>query len=288
MSYVKKYLHKKFLFPLFTGFFVFLFVKFFLFDVVVIKSPSMEPTVKQGEWFFIKRFFTPERNDIVQVSLPFSEKDTAQEKIKSFKRITGMPGDSLSVVDSRIYINGKQVPENKFFLHNYIAKIKTQSDSSLFAEAGITQKYLIDDSCVYLLCLTEKRFTELLTGKKFYSLVSNAEDSALYDENIFPFNPQIKWNKDFFGPLYIPKKGDVLKLDTSNIKLYGRLITDFEGNSLKIEKNQILINETEINTYKVKQNYYFVTGDNFDSSIDSRQWGFVPENKLKARLLFKH
>jgi signal peptidase I len=79
----------------------------------------------------------------------------------------------------------------------------------------------------------------------------------------------------------------VIKLDTGNIKLYGRIIVDFEGNSMKIEKGKIWVNENEINTYTVKQNYYFVTGDNFDSSIDSRQWGFVPENKLKARLLFK-
>jgi signal peptidase I len=174
MSYVKKYLHKKFLFPLFTGFLVFLFVKFFLFDVVVIKSPSMEPTIKQGEWFFIKRFFSAERNDIVQVSLPLSAKDTVQEKIKPFKRITGMPGDTLCIINSRIYINGHSISENEFFLHNYIAKIKTQSDSSLFAEAGVTKKYLIDDSCAYLLCLTEKRFKELSEGKKFYSFVSNA------------------------------------------------------------------------------------------------------------------
>lgn len=288
MSYVKKYLHKKFLFPLFTGFIIFLFVKFLLFDVAVIKSPSMEPTLKQGDWFFIKRIFSPERNDIVQISLPLSEKDMAQEKTKVFKRLTGMPGDTVSIIDSKIYINGKPVPENALFLHNYIAKIKTQSDTGLFTEAGVTQKYLIDDSCAYMLCLTEKRFTELSVGKKFHSLISNGEDSALYDENIFPFSPQIKWNKDFFGPLYIPKKGDVLELDTINFKIYKRIICDLEGESVKVSGNMFFRNGSDVITeYTFQQNYYFVTGDNFDGSIDSRQWGFVPENKLKARLLFK-
>ncbi len=287
MSDVKKYLHKKYLFPLFAGFLIFLFVKLFLFDVMVVKSPAMQPTLKQGQWFFIKQFFSAQRNDIVQVSLPLSEKDTAQEKTKVFKRIVGMPGDTICVRDSKIYVNGKLATENEFFLHNYIAKIKTQADSSLFTEQGLTEKYLIDDSCAYMLLLTEKRFNELQSLKKFHSLLSTAEDTALYDENVFPYNPPVKWNKDFFGPLYIPKKGDELKLDTATIKLYERIIVDFEKNSLEIEKGKIFINEKEANFYSVKQNYYFVTGDNFDSSIDSRQWGFIPENKMKARLLFK-
>jgi len=285
MDYAKKYLNKKYLFPLFAGFFFFLFVKFFLFDIAVIKSPSMQPALRVGDWVFIKRFFTPKRNDIVQIALPLSGKDSSQEKMKVFKRLSGMPGDTLSVINSRIYINGGLVPENKLFLHNYIVKIKSQRDSTLFREAGVGEKFLIDDSCAYMLVLNDAKFDELQEGKKFNSLLSNSEDPGLFDESVFPFNPQVKWNKDFFGPLYIPRAGDELKLDTNTIKIYGRIISDLEGNTLEVVKDKIVINGTEGRSYIVKKNYYFVTGDNFDSSIDSRHWGFIPENKLKARLL---
>lgn len=287
MVHVKKYLHKKFLFPLFAGFAVFLLVKLFFIDLVVVRSPGMQPALKQGEWVFIKRIFTPQRNDVVQIALPLSEKDAAQEKSKSFKRIMGMPGDTVNVVNSRVYVNGKMSEENELFLHNYIVKIKTQADTVLFTEAGIAEKYLIDDSCAYMLILDDKKFNELQEAKKFASLLSTAEDVGLYDETVFPFNPGIKWNKDFMGPLYIPKKGDVLQLDTANFRIYKRIICDFENTDVKVEGDMLMLNQEPVTTYTVKQNYYFVTGDNFDSSIDSRHWGFIPESNIKARVLSK-
>jgi signal peptidase I len=261
-------------------------VKLFFIDLVVVRSPGMQPALKQGEWVFIKRVFTPQRNDVVQIALPLYEKD-AQEKSKSFKRIMGMPGDTINIVNSRVYVNGKMSGENELFLHNYIVKIKTQADTVLFSGAGIDEKYLIDDSCAYMLILNDKKFNELQEAKKFASLLSTAEDVGLYDESVFPYNPAIKWNKDFLGPLYIPKKGDVLQLDTSNFRIYKRIICDFENANVKAKGDKLMQDQEVITSYTVKQNYYFVAGDNFDSSIDSRHWGFIPESSIKARLLFK-
>ncbi len=287
MDDVKKYLDKKFLYPIFAGFLLFILVKIFFIDVVLVKSPAMQPVLNQGEWVFVKKMFKPQRNDLVFLSLPLTEKDLSQEKMKVFKRIVGMPGDTVAVIYSKVYVNGRMLTENDSFLHNYVAKVKKQVDTLVFDSVSIKDKYLIDDSCVYLLILDARQHNELLGKKQTYSLLSSAEDSALYDETIFPNDPKTRWNKDFFGPLYIPKKGDELKLDTSNIRLYERLITSFEDNALEIEKGKIYINEKEVHSYTVKNNYYFVTGDNFDNSIDSRHWGFIPENKMKGRLLLR-
>ena len=121
--------------------------------------------------------------------------------------------------------------------------------------------------------------------EKKISIKENGEDSNLYDENIFPNNPKIKWNKDFFGPLYIPRKNDTLYLDTVNVILYKKIISIFENNSLEIKEGKIWVNQKEAPYYITKQNYYFAIGDNFDNSIDSRYWGLIPEKAVSSKLI---
>ncbi len=285
---LKRFLQPKYTAPFFITLFVFLCIKSFVFDVVIVRSPSMKNTLMQGEMVFVVKYFTPKKNDLVRISLPLCYKDSDAVSSFIFKRVVAIPGDTVEIRNSKVIVNRKLPKENDFFLHNYIAKIKSQSDSTAFSKAGVNEKYLIDDSCVYLISLTEKKFLELQEQKVFFSLISNAEDSADFDSSIFPFANEYKWNKVFFGPLYIPKKGDTLKLDTSSIKIYKRIIVDFENNKLEFENEEILLNEMETTFYVVQKNYYFVTGDNFDNSIDSRNWGFIPEKKIRAKVLFRN
>lgn len=227
---LKRFLQPKYTLPFLVTLFVFLCIKSFVFDVAIVRSPAMKNTLKEGEMVFVSKFFTLKQNDLVRLSLPLSYKDSGVNSSYVFKRVVGLPGDTVEVRDSKVWVNGKYLAENEFFLHNYIAKIKTKADTIAFAKAEIEQKYLIDDSCVYMIALTEKKFTQLKEQNIFFSLISNAEDSADYDSNIYPNNNQYQWNKDYFGPLYIPKKGDTLKLDTNSLKIYKRIIVDFENN----------------------------------------------------------
>jgi signal peptidase I len=248
----------------------------------------MSETLPQNKWVFVKPFTflssDIKRNDIIQLALPFIEKDTTWQKGLFFKRVVALPGDTVKINKSVVFVNGQAIEMNNNLLHNYIIKLKQKKDTMFFIETNISEKYLIDDSCVYLVTLTQSKFSEL--KNKGISIKENAEDSGLYDETIFPNYSKIKWNKDFFGPLYIPKKGDVVKLDTSNFMLYKRIICDYEGEHFSIEGNYILINQSDtVTSYQVKQNYYFVIGDNFDNSIDSRYWGFIPEKAIRSKLL---
>ncbi len=287
MRRLKQYVTKTLVVSISTGVFVFLFCIFFLISVVRIDSLSMSPTLKPNELVFIRPYnflaCAIKRNDIVQVSFSATENDSIFQQGLFFKRVIGLPGDTIKISNAELYINNQLAEINSNLLHNYIIKFNQQKDTALFEEEKITDKYLIDDSCAYLVTLTNRRYLKI--KNRSITIKENHEDSALYDETIFPNTSTIKWNKYFFGPMYIPKKNDTIHLDTFNIVLYKKLITVFEGNELEIKEGNLFINKQRINYYIPKLNYYFLIGDNFDNSIDSRQWGLIPEKSIKAKLI---
>lgn len=308
------------------SFFCVLIIRTFFFEISLVSSPSMEKTLLTGDYMFINKlsygprllktvfsipfinqkyysnlvslpymrlFGSPDvgRNDVVVFNYPQEDEHPVDHRTYFVKRCVAIPGDSFKIVDGLVYVNNELIDNVDYLQFNYHLKSERFLDSAFTAQYNLTEGGKISENNDYSFTLT-KALADTLRSKTYISIIEkNNEKKEMWDEFVFPFNVHYKWNVDNYGALKIPSKGDTVQLDSTNLCLFERIISAYEGNKLEIKSDSIFINEEFATNYVIKQNYYFMMGDNRHNSQDSRHWGFVPEDHIigkATRIIFSN
>lgn len=299
----------------------FLFVSKFHYGTRTTTTPLQIPLTHQKIWFteipsYLEWIKLPQyrlpgiskvkREDVVVFNVPPKELNEYKDypvdlKTNYIKRCVAIPGDTLRIENRQVIINGKPSPNPPLMQFSYVVIAANEINKRVLDKYKIYEDdYQIvgrpGDGVVYQMYITPELADELKT-LNFIREVKiatyngadgfGARTEKNVESNIFPDAQEFPWNGDFFGPLVIPAEGMKITINEENLAKYGSTIALYEHHDdVNIDNGKLLIDGQEVTEYTFKQNYYFMMGDNRHNSLDSRYWGFVPEDHIVGKAFF--
>ncbi|MFL9834288.1 signal peptidase I [Chryseobacterium terrae] len=262
----------------------------------------------------IFQFNKPQKNDIVVFNYPRDSVHVSLDRADPYvKRCVAVAGDTFEMRDGRLFVNGKpetvlgdQKVQHRYVVttsdlldmnglnskygyfwldeidrDNHLQYLKTNSGYVYSFQGLDKERYEIIKSLPGVIDIKEDILTKEDSGVSYRNALRTKIDTT---NSIFPINSG--WNQDQYGPIRIPKKGDVVAINQQTLPEFQWIIKNYEHNSLENKNGKIFINGKETNQYTIQQDYYMMVGDNRDASLDARFFGFVPEENIVGKPMF--
>lgn len=298
-----------------------LIIRTFLFEAYRIPTPSMEKTLLTGDFLIVSKISygprTPmilsvpftniylpgvilpwtrlpgiteiERNDIVVFNYPIDLAPIAA-KTNYIKRAVGLPHDTLSLRNAELFVNGDEAKSFPGIQHTYEVTVRERvrlSPAKVKAAGG--QLYSNQGSGSYRVNMTKRVADQMRDWPEVNSvrLFVLPEEFNEFSRRDFSFSSGFN-NHHHMPPVVVPFEGQTVTLTNENYHIYENIITRYEKNNVERKDGEFIINGEPTNKYTIKQDYFFMMGDNRDDSEDSRFWGFVPQSHIigKAGMIY--